>query len=479
MAKEKAKGITVKKEEDMPEWYEQVVIKGEIAEHAPVKGCMIIRPSGFTIWQNIVDFFDAKIKKMGVKNAYFPMFIPEEFFHKEAEHASGFNPEVAWIEKKGEDKGRYAIRPTSETIIYDSYAKWIRSWRDLPLRMNQWCNICRWEVQDCKLFLRSREFLWQEGHCVYETEEECEKEVLAFLEEYRKVAEELLAMPVIKGRKTDKERFAGAKRTYTIETLMPDGKALQLGTSHNLGQGFAKAFGIEYLGKDEKKHLPWQSSWGISTRMVGATIMMHSDNKGLVLPPRVAPLQVVIVPILFDDTKDKVLKECGEIMKSLKKFTVELDDREEYKPGWKFNEWEMKGVPLRIEFGPKDMENKQCVVARRDNGEKETVKLKDLSSVVDKTLDDIQKSLFNKAKKFMDDNTVEVDNWKDFEKAIKQKKIIKVPFSCEVEDEEEIKFKTKGATSRAIPLDLKPPKDKKCFFSGKPAKDWVYFAKNY
>ena len=474
-------GITAKKEEDMPEWYEQVVKKGELADHAPVKGCMVIRPQGYGLWQNIQDYFNQRIKKYGVKNAYFPMFIPEAFFHK---HAAGFKAEVAWVEAKGEDKARYAIRPTSETIMYDSYSRWIRSWRDLPLRINQWCNICRWEVQDCKLFLRSREFLWQEGHCVYETEEECRKEALLFLEEYRKLIEEQLAIPIIKGMKTTKEKFAGAKETYTVECLMPDGKALQVGTSHNLGQGFGKAFGIEYIGKDKNKHTPWQTSWGFSTRLIGATVMMHSDNKGLVLPPNIAPLQIAIVPIIFEKTKEDVLKKCEEIMKELSKnYEVHLDDREEYNPGWKYNEWEVKGVPLRIEIGPKDLEKKQCVIVRRDNGEKKFVKLTDIKKEVKDAMKEMQETLFNKAKKNLDENTLEIYDWDAFMSAIKAKKLVKTAFCGEVDCEDLIKDKTGGATSRCIPLDKKGKpilaKGKKCIHCDKKAKYITYFAKNY
>jgi len=301
-------GITTKKEDDMADWYSQVVLKAQVADHSPVKGTMIIRPYGYAIWQNIVNFLDGNIKKRGVENAYFPSFIPESFFKKEAEHAEGFAPEVAWVANKDESGEKLALRPTSETIMYHSYARWIRSWRDLPLRINQWCNIIRWEVKDVKMFLRSREFLWQEGHCVYRTEDECNKETLLYLEEYRKVVEDLLAVPVLTGMKTDKERFAGALRTYTLEGFMPDGKALQMGTSHDLGQGFAKAFGIKYADEDEKVQVPWQNSWGLSTRTVGAVIMMHSDNKGLVLPPNVAPIKAVVIPIIFKDKRESLFK---------------------------------------------------------------------------------------------------------------------------------------------------------------------------
>jgi prolyl-tRNA synthetase len=473
-----SKGITVKKEEDMPEWYSQVVLKAELAEYSPIKGCMVIRPYGYAIWQQITDFFNARLKKLKVQNAYFPMFIPESFFKKEAEHAKGFKPEVAWVQNKDEDSNeRLALRPTSETIIYYFFSKWIRSWRDLPYRINQWCNIVRWEVSDVKLFIRSREFLWQEGHCAYETEEECRTETLMYLEEYRRVAEELLSIPVILGRKTEKEKFAGAKATYTIESLMPDGKSLQLGTSHELAQGFAKAFDIQFLGKDEQKHYPWQNSWGISTRMIGACVMMHSDNKGLVLPPRIASIKVVIVPIFYEKDKDKILTACKEIKKSLK-VESEFDDREGYTPGWKFNEWELKGVPIRLELGPKDMEKDQVVLVRRDTGEKQCVKIMDVNKRIDEVLKAIQENLYFKAKKRIDENTVETKNWNEFMEFIKQRKLVKTIFCGEVTCEEEIKEKTGGATSRCIPFNSEKPNEN-CVHCGKKAQYEIYFSKNY
>jgi prolyl-tRNA synthetase len=369
-------GITVSKDKDMPEWYGQVIIKSELADYAPVKGCMIIRPYGYAIWQKIQDYFNGVIKTMGVENAYFPLFIPESFFKKEAEHAEGFAPELAWIHNVDEEtQERLALRPTSETIMYDAYSKWIRSHRDLPLRINQWCNVVRWEVSDVKLFLRSREFLWQEGHCVYETEEECDKETLQYLNHYKEMVEGLLGVPVLTGKKTEAEKFAGAKYTTTIEAFMPDGKALQMGTSHNLGQGFAKSFGISYLGKDKEKHTPWQNSWGVSTRMIGALVLQHGDDKGLVLPPSIAPLQAVIVPIIFKDKKEGVFKSCKQILGELSEYSVKFDDRDEYSSGWKYNYWEMKGIPIRIEVGPRDVAKGQCVLVRRDTGKKNFVKV--------------------------------------------------------------------------------------------------------
>ena len=475
--KEEKLGIKVKKSEDFSEWYNEVVIKSELAEHSPIKGFMVIKPRGYAVWEKIQDFFDKNIKKLGVKNAYFPLLIPEKFFKKEAEHAEGFAPELAWIAEKEEGE-RYAIRPTSETIIYDSYSKWIRSWRDLPLRINQWCNVLRWEVKQTKLFLRTREFLWQEGHCVYETEEECEKETKMYLNEYKKVCEEVLAIPVIEGEKTDKERFAGAKRTYTLEALMPDGKALQMGTSHNLGQNFAKAFGIRFLGRDEKEKLPWQNSWGLSTRTIGAVVMTHSDDKGLVLPPKAAPTQIVIIPIYSNENKEKILEKAGEIRSKLKNYEVELDDRDSYSPGWKFNEWELKGVPLRIEIGPKDIEKKQVVLVRRDTNEKEAVPVSAIDKKIKEKLDYIQNHLFENAKKFLKSNLVFAENWNGFIKQLKERKLVNAPFCGRVECEDYIKDKTNGATSRLIPFG-QPKKPGKCIHCDKEAKFMVIFGKAY
>jgi len=473
------KGITVKKEDDMPEWYGQVIMKSELADYSPVRGTMIIRPYGYAIWQKIQDYFNSKIKEIGVENAYFPMFIPESFFKKEAEHAEGFSPEVAWVENKDDESGeRLALRPTSETIMYDSYSKWVRSHRDLPLRINQWCNIVRWEVKDVKLFLRSREFLWQEGHCVYATEEECDKETMQYLAEYEGLANDLLAIPVIKGKKSEKEKFAGAKYTTTIEAFMPDGKFLQCGTSHNLGQGFAKAFDISFKGEDGKEHLPWQNSWGFSTRLIGALVMQHGDDKGLVLPPSIAPIQIAIVPILFDKTKEATLKEAEKVKKELSNYEVVLDSSEEYSAGWKFNQYEMKGVPLRVELGPKDIEKNQVVIVRRDTGEKAFVKRKELKDKVKSLMEEIQKGLFEKAKANMDDNIIETDSWDEFMKAVDKRKIILAPF-CGGEDcEDLIKDETKGANSRCYPFEQKKT-DSKCVKCGKKAAGYAYFGKNY
>jgi len=475
---EKEQGITVKKEKDFSEWYNQVVLKAELADYAPVRGFMVIRPNAYRLWENIQAFFNKAIEKNGVKNAYFPLLIPESFFRSDAEHAEGFAPELAWIEQGDKDvEERVAIRPTSETIMYDSYAKWIRSWRDLPLRINQWCNVLRWEVKQTKLFLRTREFLWQEGHCVYATKEECDREVRLFLNEYQRLCTELLAIPTIAGMKTDAEKFAGAYYTLTLEALMPDGKALQMGTSHNLGQGFAKAFGISFLDKNEKKAIPWQSSWGFSTRLIGALVMVHGDNKGLILPPKIAYNKAVIVPIFFKREGKKVLGKAKEVAKMLKQFNPILDDRPSYSPGWKFNEWELKGIPIRIEIGPKDVKAKQVIVVRRDTGKKEAVKISSLKKRLAELLDEIQENLYKKAKSFLDSNMIEVKSWEQFKKGIKAGKMVLVPFCCSAECEKSIKEET-TATSRCILLDQKPFKGK-CIKCGSEAEKKVYFAKAY
>ena len=472
-------GLTVKKEEDTAKWYEEICLKSELAEFSPVKGTIIIRPRGYFIWEKIQEYFNKNIiEKTNCENAYFPLFIPESFFKKESEHAKGFQPEVAWIDPKLTQPGeKLAIRPTSETIIYDSYSKWIRSYKDLPLRINQWANVVRWETETTKLLLRSREFLWQEGHCVYETEKECDKETLQYIQLYKKLCEDLLALPVLVGKKTEKEKFAGSKYTLTIEAFMPDGKALQCGTSHNLGQGFAKAFNIEFVGKDEKKHFPWQNSWGISTRLIGASVMIHSDNKGLILPPKIAKNKVVIVPIIFEKTKTEILKQAEKIKEQLKEFAVILDNREDYSPGWKFSEWELKGIPLRIEIGPKDLEKNSITIVKRNTGEKSQLKIKEIKTKIPKILNEIQNELFENAKKNLESDIIEVKNWNEFLNGIKNKKIVKTEFCNETSCENNIKEKT-GASSRCIPLDSKKISGK-CFSCGKPAKTKIYFARSY
>lgn len=481
MSKKKSQeGISAKKEENIAEWYEQVCLKSELADFGSVKGTMVIRPNGYAIWQAIQDYFNKNINKpTGVRNAYFPLFIPESFFQKESQHAKGFSPEVAWLDKKVTGEGeRLAIRPTSETIMYDSYSKWIRSWKDLPLKINQWCNVVRWETEATKLFLRSREFLWQEGHCVYETEEEAKKDAINYINLYAKLCKELLSLPVIVGKKTEKEKFAGAETTYTIEALMPDGKALQCGTSHELSQGFAKAFNIKFLGRDEKPKIPYQNSWGISTRLIGAVVMTHSDDKGLVLPSNLVENKVVIVPILFDKTKSKVLASAKKISKSLQSSNPILDEREEYSPGWKFNEWELKGIPIRIEIGPKDLQKNQVTLVRRDNGKKQEVKIKDVEKAVEKNLKDINSSLYKKAEKFLKENIKDVKNIQDLIKAVKEGKMAKADFCGSVKCEESIKDKSKGAGARVMPFDDLNKKGK-CISCGKASKNKAIFSRSY
>ena len=471
-------GVTVKKSEDFSEWYNQVVLKAELADYSPVHGFMVIRPHGMMLWEGITAFLDARIKARGVENAYFPLLIPESFFKNEQAHAEGFAPEVAWLEKEEKSEERLAIRPTSETIMYDMYSKWIRSHRDLPLRVNQWANVVRWEIKMTKLFLRTREFLWQEGHCVYATHEEELEETLAFLHEYEKVYHDLLAIPVIAGKKTLAEKFAGSNDTFTLEAWMPDGKALQGCTSHDLGQNFSKAFNITFTGEDEKIHHPWQNSWGLSTRVIGAMIMVHSDDKGLVLPPRLARNKVVIVPIIFADSKDTVLAAAKKIANELKSFGARVDDRDTYSAGWKFNEWELKGIPLRIELGPRDVGQNQCVLVRRDTGEKKIVSLAGIEKVVEHELEAMHHALFAKAKKHLDDSLITVQTMKEFESALENRKIIRMLFCGTPACEAEIKQKT-TATTRCIPLNEKPVKGGVCVQCGKEASLHTLFSKGY
>ncbi len=474
-------GITAKKSEDFSEWYTQVIIKAEMIEYGPVSGCMIIRPYGYAIWEKIQAYFDKAIKEMGVKNAYFPMLIPESLLTKEKEHVEGFSPEVAWVTMGGSTElpERLAIRPTSETIMYDSYKKWIRSWRDLPLRLNQWANIVRWEFKHPVPFLRTREFLWQEGHTVFATKKEAEDEVVEILDLYQKMHEELLGFPVLKGIKSDSEKFAGAVYTTSVETLFPNGKAIQVATSHLLGQKFSKAFDISFLDENGEKQYGWQNSWGFATRSIGIMLGIHGDDKGLVLPPRIAPIQVVIVPIIFDDTKDKVLARCKEIKKHFEDNNISVYlDNSDYKPGWKFNQWEMKGVPVRIEFGPKDLANEQCVVARRDNGKKEIIKLNTLTHKVKEVLEDIQNNLFYKAKEFLESSIIEVKDMDEFAKEIEKKKIVFAPFCDNAECEAIIKEKT-GAKSLNSPLNQPEGQKLKCISCTAETNKKFYFGKSY
>ena len=473
-------GITVKKLENFSEWYTQVIQKADLIEYSDVSGCYILKPYSYALWETLQAHFDKKIKSIGVKNAYFPLLIPEALLTKESKHIEGFIPEVAWVTQTGLSplNERLAIRPTSETIMYAAYSKWIRSHRDLPVRLNQWCNVLRWEFKHPVPFLRSREFLWQEGHTAFATKEEADKEVLDILELYREVFEDLFAVPMFKGQKSEKEKFAGAAYTMSVETFLPIGKAIQGATSHSLGQNFAKPFEIAFLDEKEKKQYVWQNSWGLSTRSIGIMIISHGDDKGLVMPPRVAPIQAVIVPIILKKGKKDVLKKVQSLSKKLKNIRLEIDDREEFTPGWKYNYWEMKGVPLRIEIGPRDVEKDQVVLVRRDTGEKEFVKTKEIQKRIDELLEEIQNNLLKKARKFMEENLVEAKNITQFKKAINNKKMVKSLWCGSEDCEEQVRDKSGGAKSLNFPFQEKETKGK-CFLCGTKAEKYAYFAKSY
>ncbi|HLC91052.1 MAG TPA: proline--tRNA ligase [Candidatus Nanoarchaeia archaeon] len=481
MSQKDNKGITVKKVDDFSEWYTQVLQKAELIDYSPVSGCYILRPSAYHIWENVQQFFDKLIKADGVKNAYFPLFIPENLLTKEKQHVEGFAPEVAWVTHGGNTalQERLAVRPTSETIMYDSYAKWIRSHKDLPLRLNQWCNVVRWEFNHPVPFLRSREFLWQEGHTCFATPEEAHAEAEKILGFYEQVFRELYAIPVLKGKKSNQEKFAGADYTLSVEAFLPNGKAIQGATSHHLGQNFSKAFNISFTDSQGKTSYAYQNSWGISTRSIGIMILMHGDDKGLVIPPRIAEKQVVIVPILFDDSKKKVLSEVQKIKDHLEKqgLRVHVDDREDYSPGWKFNEWEVKGVPIRIELGPKDLEKKQAVAVRRDTGEKKAISLAKISKDVPSLLDTIQNDLLQKAEKFLKSSIVSVSTGKEAELAFKQGKLVSASWCGSKECEESVKEKT-GAKSLNSPL-LHGKVSGNCFACKKKAVAPFYLGKSY
>lgn len=474
------KGISAEKDE-FSEWFTQIMLRADLADYSSVSGCIVYKPGSYAIWERIRDEVDKRFKKIGIKNVYFPLFIPESSFAKEKDHVEGFNPEVAWVTHAGSTKlsEKLAVRPTSEAIMYESYAKWVRSWRDLPLKYNQWNNVVRWEFKHPVPFLRGREFLWNEGHTAYATKTEAEAEGAKIIGIYKEVCENYLALPGLIGRKSEKEKFAGAEYTVSMEYLMPNGKAIQGPDFHHDGQNFSKAYGISFLDKSGKKEFVWQNTFAITTRMLGVMFAIHSDSKGLVLPPKIAEHKIVIVPILFEDSKEKVLKASREIEKKLGKYGVILDDREEYKPGYKFNEWELKGVPLKIEIGPKDVAKKEVVISRRDEGKKHTVKIKDLDKIAGKFLDEMQNGLFKKAQKLLYDNIIQVESLKELEKTIKDKKISLVPLCSDKNIDEEIKAKT-GAKVLNIPEKQPPSLGKaKCVVSGKNADYYAYVGKSY
>ena len=464
-------------EDDFAKWYTDVVIKAELVDYSSVKGCLIIRPYGYAIWENIQKIMDGMFKETGHENVYMPMFIPESLLQKEKDHVEGFAPEVAWVTHGGQEKleERMCVRPTSETLFCDHYKNIIHSYRDLPKLYNQWCSVVRWE-KTTRPFLRSREFLWQEGHTIHATAEEAEAETIRMLNVYAEFVEKYLAIPVIKGVKTEKERFAGAVNTYTIEALMHDGKALQSGTSHFFGDGFAKAFEIQFTDKDNKLATPFQTSWGVSTRLIGAIIMTHGDDNGLVLPPAVAPIQTVIVPIASH--KEGVTEKATELYERLKNTCRAKIDLSDNTPGWKFAEYEMKGVPVRIEIGPRDIENNCCVAVRRDNGEKTVISLDNLEEEVAKLLDSVTKGLYDKAyasRESMTNVALDLDSM--VETADTKPGFIKAMWCGDRACEEQLKEKA-GVSSRCMPFEQESLTDK-CVCCGKPAKKMVYWGKAY
>ena len=465
-------------EDDFAKWYTDIVLKADLADYAETKGCIAIKPFGYAIWENIQKYVDDKFKKTGVENYYMPSLIPEGLLNKEKEHVEGFAPEVAWVTIAGGEEldERLYIRPTSEPIISAMYSKWLKSWRDLPILGNQWCNVVRWE-KETKPFLRSREFLWQEGHTIHETPEEAEQRTLMMLNIYADTIQNLLAIPVIKGVKTESEKFAGAEHTYTVETMMHDGRALQSGTSHNLGQHFTKVFNVKFQNREGKEEDGYHTSWGVSTRLIGGIIMAHGDNRGLKLPPKVAPIQAIIVPVAMH--KEGVKEKAQELFEKLNtNYRMKIDLRENYTPGYKFNEWELKGVPVSIELGPRDIENGECVVVRRDNSEKLTVKLEELDIQLNKILEDIQQNMFEDCKKRLTEKTTIAKNIEEFSKNMNENQgFIKAMWCGDEACEDKIRELT-GAKSRCIPFEQENISDT-CVCCGKHADKMVIWGRQY
>jgi prolyl-tRNA synthetase len=475
------KGIT-RRDEDFSRWYTDVIAAARLADYAPVKGCMVIRPNGYALWERIQSRLDQMFKETGHENAYFPLLIPESYLQKEAEHVEGFAPECAVVTHGGGKKLEepLVIRPTSETIIWSMYKKWIMSYRDLPLLINQWCNVLRWELRT-RLFLRTTEFLWQEGHTAHASAEEAEEEALRILNVYRTFAEEYAAIPVIAGKKSEREKFAGAVHTYTIEALMQDGKALQAGTSHNLGQNFAKAFDVTFQNREGQQELVWATSWGLSTRMIGALIMTHGDDQGLVVPPRLAPVAVAFIPIFKGkEGHAEILEYIEQISASFRgDISFRVDDREEYTPGWKFNEWERIGVPLRIEVGPRDLKRGEVVVVKRHTGEKITLPADELKKRVGILLEEMQSSLYERALRLRELNTQRVDDYGSFKEIVADRGgFLRAHWCGENGCEDLIKQETM-ATIRCIPLGEEEDEEGSCIRCGKASKQPVYFAKAY
>jgi len=474
-------GITVSKNDNFSEWYTQVIIKAELADYAPVKGLIVLRPDGYSIWESIKESLDSKLKETGHRNGFLPVLIPESLLAKEKEHFEGLNPEVFWVTHSGNSElgDRLALRPTSETLAYSLFSKWIRSWRDLPLKINFWNSALRAEIKGTKPFLRTSEFLWQEGHTVHATKDEAEKEVADILELYKKTIEEELAVPVITGKKSENDKFVGAVYTDTLESLMPDGKALQMGTSHFLGQNFSKPFDVKYLNETNTETFAWQTSWGVSWRLIGGMIMTHGDDKGLILPPKIAPIQVVIIPIYYtNDDKDSVIQKAHQIKDDLSKIDlrVHLDDREQLTPGFKFNDWEMKGIPIRIEIGPKDIAKKQVVLVRRHNRTKTNLNMDSLTDEISSELKNIQKEMFDAAKKILDERIVRVSEYQQFKEQLDNGKMIDCSWCGNQTCEDKIKEET-GADIRVIPSDN--TKAETCIYCKNSGTANVLFARGY
>ena len=481
MSKTSQEGMTAKKNENFDEWYTQVILKAELADYSPVSGCMVYRPAGYSIWENIQSATDSEFKRVGITNSYFPIFIPERLLKKEAEHVQGFAPEVAWVTQAGSSEldERLAIRPTSETLMYEVVSKWIRSWRDLPLRLNQWNNVVRWEFRHPTPFLRTREFLWNEGHTLFATRKEADAERDEIMGIYQSITEEYMALPGYLGRKSKSETFAGAEATYSIEHLLPDGKAIQGPDWHSDGQNFSKAFEIVFVDRNGDKEYAWQNTWAISTREIGVMLAVHSDDRGAVIPPKVSALQVVLVPIVNDESKEAVLAESRKLLERLsKRFRAKLDDRDHLTPGRKFNEWELKGVPLRIEFGPRDMKEKQAVLVRRDTGGKRTTKLVSLEEEVAKELETIQASMLQRATRALAENTRDAETLADLKRILaKHGGIVRVPWCGKAECEAKMKEETGGKILN-FPIDQKAPKAK-CPVCSRDAVHLANFGKSY
>jgi len=504
LKKETLLGMSATKEGNFADWYTEAITKSEMIDYSDISGCYILRPWSYFLWETIQRWFDEKIRELGVQNTYFPLFVSERALNTEKDHVEGFAPEVAWVTKSGtSDLAQpIAIRPTSETIMYPFFAKWIRSHRDLPLEINQWCNVVRWEFKDATPFLRSREFLWQEGHTAHSTYEEAQDRVLSILELYKQVYEDLLAVPVVKGQKTEKEKFAGGHMTTTVEAYINgSGRAIQGATSHNLGQNFGKMFHIRFEDEQGGSAIPWQTSWGLTTRTIGVCVMVHGDNKGLVLPPRVAPIQVIVIPIPLKGSTDfaDLVKYADDIRMTLKRqgVRVDIDSRQNYNPGWKFNHWELKGVPIRIEVGPRDLANNQCRLVTRDIGEKVDISVADIASHIPQLLESIQVRMFQKAKEGRDSKIITVMKWAEFVPALETGSLVLTPFCDQMEWEENVKKMSRDEALRGAfesatcstsvaaktlckPFDQPPlPEGTPCFVSGLPATTWVLWGRSY